>query len=266
MPYAFVTTNLLDLRAEPSNQSERLSQLFFADTVEILGEDAGFSNIRQADGYRGWADSRFLASVPANSAVRVRQALNAVIGVPQARLLDVKGTKSMPPYFLYYGTPVHLSSRRGTYVIISTPDLKRFRIKASALGLIDPKRVQSLSGASLVREAKRFLGVPYLWGGISPAGFDCSGLVRTVCARFGLYLPRDTKDQIEVGRHIDRSDVRTGDLLFFKRHVGFAIGTNQIIHASRGGGGVRINSLVAGALNYRPDLDHDFQEARRILK
>ncbi len=266
MPYAFITTNLLDLRAEPSNQSERLSQLFFADTVETFEEEAGFARIKQADGYPGWADTRFLAPVPAASALKYRKSLNAVIAVPQTRILDLRDEESVPPHILYYGTPVHLGSRRGVYAVISTPDLKRFRIKASALGLIDPKRVQSLSGASLVREAKRFLGVPYLWGGISPAGFDCSGLVRTVCARFGLYLPRDTKDQIEVGRHIDRSDVRTGDLLFFKRHVGFAIGTKEIIHASRGGGGVRINSLVAGALNYRPDLDHDFQEARRILK
>lgn len=266
MPYAFVTTNLLDLRAEPSNQSERLSQLLFADTLEIFDEQGGFARIKQADGYTGWADSRFLATVPATVAINYRKSLNAVIGVSEGKILNLRTAESVPPHFLYYGTPIHLSSQRGPYAVVSTPDLKRYRISGSALKPIDPKRVQTVSGPALVREAKRFLGVPYVWGGISPAGFDCSGLVRTVCGRFGLYLPRDTKDQIEVGRHIDRSDIRTGDLLFFKRHVGFAIGTNQIIHASRGGGGVRINALVAGALNYRPDLDQDFQEARRILK
>jgi gamma-D-glutamyl-L-lysine dipeptidyl-peptidase len=266
MPYAYVNTNLLDLRFEPSHESERLSQLFFGDTGEIVEEISGFARIRQADDYYGWIDSRFLAGISVSQATAYRKKLNAVIVVSQSSLLDLKTGESLFPHFLYYGTFVHLSSHRGKFAVISTPDVKRHLVKDTNLRLISFRRVQEPTGAAIIREAKRFLGVPYLWGGISPAGFDCSGLVRTICGRFGLYLPRDTKDQIGVGRHIERSDVKTGDLLFFKRHVGFAIGKDRIIHASRGGSGVRINSLTAGAMDYREDLDHDFQEARRILK
>jgi cell wall-associated NlpC family hydrolase len=117
----------------------------------------------------------------------------------------------------------------------------------------------------IVREARRFLGVPYLWGGISPAGFDCSGLVRALFGRYDIYLPRDTKDQIKMGRHIDRTEVRAGDLLFFKRHVGLALGRSRILHASVGGSGVRINSLTEGDDDYRADLDRDYAGARRLL-
>jgi gamma-D-glutamyl-L-lysine dipeptidyl-peptidase len=263
--HAFVDTNILDLRGEPSHQSERLSQLFFADTVAVIEDKSGFARIRQADGYAGWVDSRLLTAISAQQAITYRKKLNGVIATPQAPLLDLPEGTTVPPHFLYYGTPVHVRSRRGKFAVILTPDLKRYLVRETALKSVDFKRRARLSGANLILEAKRFLGVPYLWGGITPAGFDCSGLVRTVCGRFGIYLPRDTKDQIEVGRHIERSEVKTGDLLFFKRHVGFAIGNDRIIHASRGGAGVRVNSLKTGAMDYRPDLDHDFQQARRIL-
>ncbi|MFZ1684757.1 MAG: C40 family peptidase, partial [Candidatus Zixiibacteriota bacterium] len=195
-----------------------------------------------------------------------RKKLNGVVVTPQAIVSDLKGKGSIPPHFLYYGTFVHISSKRGSNAVISAPDLSRWLIRGTQVKPLGYKLADKPTGARLVREAIRFLGVPYLWGGISPAGFDCSGLVRTICGRYGLYLPRDTKDQIGVGRHIERSEARTGDLLFFRRHVGFAIGSDKLIHASRGGSGVRINSLVAGEKDYRPDLDRDFQEARRVLK
>jgi cell wall-associated NlpC family hydrolase len=122
-----------------------------------------------------------------------------------------------------------------------------------------------VNGRKLATEAIKFLGVPYLWGGISPLGFDCSGLVQTICARFGIAVPRDTDKQIRIGKQVQDMETRVGDLLFFKRHVGFALGQKRIIHASLGGGGVRINSLVPGAPDYRSDLDREFQQARRIV-
>ena len=78
-------------------------------------------------------------------------------------------------------------------------------------------------------------------------------------------MPRDTKDQINSGVKIDRDKVKTGDLLFFDRHVGFAIGKNKIIHSSVSGGGVRINSLMSDTKDYRKDLDESFKTARRII-
>ena len=117
----------------------------------------------------------------------------------------------------------------------------------------------------IIAEAKKFIDIPYLWGGISYPGFDCSGFVRTILAQFGISVPRDTKDQIRLGEAIGRDQVKTGDLLFFKRHVGFAIGRDGIIHSSVGGNGVKVNSLTPGKEDYREDLDRDFYQARRVI-
>ena len=100
-------------------------------------------------------------------------------------------------------------------------------------------------GARAVALARRELGVPYVWGGESPAGFDCSGLVAYVYGRLGVSLPRVAADQYRAGRHIARSLLRPGDLVFFHGlgHVGIYIGAGRFIHAPHTGDVVRISSL-----------------------
>jgi cell wall-associated NlpC family hydrolase len=101
-------------------------------------------------------------------------------------------------------------------------------------------------GARAVALARRELGVPYLWGGESPRGFDCSGLVAYVYARLGVSLPRVAADQYRAGRHVARSMLRPGDLVFFHGlgHVGIYIGGGRFIHAPHTGEVVRISSLT----------------------
>jgi len=258
---AYVTTNLLDLWSQPRYNGERLSQLFFGETVKVGKSSNGYVLATQADGYSGWADIRFLRGVRKSQAERYLRLPKNVVVAERARLSGVTGRISPSPHFLFYGTTVYIRSSKGSPACV-TPDGGVFRLRSSS---VKPVAAKPPTGAQVVREAKKFLGVPYLWGGISPAGFDCSGLVRTVLGRFGVYVPRDTKDQIQVGIEIERDTVRTGDLLFFKRHVGFAVGSDRIIHSSMGGSGVRINSLRPGGEDYRPDLDRDFAIARRIL-
>lgn len=104
---------------------------------------------------------------------------------------------------------------------------------------------------SLVKTAKDFLGVPYLWGGTSPDdGFDCSGLTMTVYQLNGLNLPRHSRTQFDVGIPVNRENLQKGDLVFFSEkdgnrisHVGIFIGNNQFIHASSQGKKIRIDSL-----------------------
>lgn len=116
----------------------------------------------------------------------------------------------------------------------------------------------------LVRTALDFLGVPYRNGGSDPSGFDCSGFVQWVFGRHGLALPREVRDQYEVGQTVDLDQVREGDLLFFQTvargasHVGIALGNGRFVHAPSSRGVVRVEPYTAAYWARR------FVGARRI--
>lgn len=102
------------------------------------------------------------------------------------------------------------------------------------------------SAAEVVAYASQFQGVPYVWGGTTPSGFDCSGLVQYCYAQFGYYLPRVSQDQQNYGTDISLSELRTGDLVFWGRpatHVAFYIDGGYILHAPYTGDVVRIQSI-----------------------
>jgi hypothetical protein len=101
--------------------------------------------------------------------------------------------------------------------------------------------------------AERLVGVPYVWGGVSPYGLDCSGLVHLAHRRCGLTVPRDAADQADASRRLDSDKAQPGDLYFFARpgapihHVGFVTGHQQTLHASEGAGRVQPD-VIAGEL------------------
>jgi cell wall-associated NlpC family hydrolase len=108
------------------------------------------------------------------------------------------------------------------------------------------RRAPSL-GQRAVRIAASELGVRYRYGGSSPSGFDCSGLVAYVYGRLGVQLPHNAAAQYSYGRAVDRSNLRPGDLVFFHGlgHVGLYIGRGRIIHAPQSGERVEIQSLTS---------------------
>lgn len=92
--------------------------------------------------------------------------------------------------------------------------------------------------------ALQYLGIPYMWGGTSPRGFDCSGLVQYVYQQCGVSLPRTTYSQINCGEEVSLDSLAIGDIVFWGNyHVGIYIGNNQYIHAPRKGTTVRIQSM-----------------------
>jgi cell wall-associated NlpC family hydrolase len=101
-------------------------------------------------------------------------------------------------------------------------------------------------GRRVVGYARRFLGVPYVYGGSSPHGFDCSGFVRYVYAHFGVTLPHSSYAQFDDGRRVSRGALRPGDLVFFDGlgHVGLYVGHGRFIHAPHTGTLVKIETLV----------------------
>jgi cell wall-associated NlpC family hydrolase len=117
----------------------------------------------------------------------------------------------------------------------------------------------------VIATAKKYLGVPYVWGGTSSRGFDCSGLVQTVFAENGVALPRGSGDQYRQGRKVARKNLRTGDLVFFHTytsgpsHVGIYVGDGKFLHAESSPRGVTITPLS------EPYWDERFLGARTWL-
>lgn len=260
MKYAFIDTNLIDLWARPQFNSERVNQALFGEIVALGGTRKGFVRVRKDDGYHGWADSRFLTPISPTAARKYKKARMATIVAASVSLFD-SDRKRTSPHKLFYGTRLKLRSIRGNIARLETPDGRILHGKRSCLTY----GKQDVKSAAIIKEARKFLGTPYLWGGVTSTGIDCSGLIQTVFARFGIKLPRDTKDQIKVGKTVARSDIKKGDLVFFKRHVGIAIDHTTIIHSSVGSGGVRINRIEQGDDSYREDLDRTFNTVRRVL-
>jgi cell wall-associated NlpC family hydrolase len=112
----------------------------------------------------------------------------------------------------------------------------------------------SPSGNSVVDYAKLFIGTPYVAGGSSPSGFDCSGFVKYVMANFGVDMPRTSTDQYSIGVRVEKSELMPGDLVFFKysstsyrlNHVGIYVGDGNFIHSPIPGQTVKIDTLSSG--------------------
>lgn len=116
-----------------------------------------------------------------------------------------------------------------------------------------------VSDNAVIAYASKFLGTPYVWGGTSPSGFDCSGFTQYVYAHFGISLGRTTFDQIKNGVQVSRQNLQTGDLVFFgtfqdPHHMGIYIGNNTYMHAPRTGDVLKVSPMTRS----------DFVTGRRV--
>jgi hypothetical protein len=194
--------------------------------------------------------------------IKYRKKVNSIVATLEVAIYNTSKKRYIEPFKLFYGTKIYVISKDKQFNKIKLPDGTICFIKKTHFERIPSNK--KIRVPDFCDEFKKFIGTPYLWGGISSVGLDCSGMIQTVLSRFGIKYPRDTKDQIKVGRKITRNSIKTGDLLFFDRHVAVALNETDYIHSSIGGGGVRINSFDNSKTNYRLDLDRDFKFARRL--
>lgn len=253
MNYAICTVPAAPVRKEASHRVEMVNQLLFGETMEVLEEKDEWFRIRSLyDQYEGWltyhlvteideetalAETKYVATGLVNPITLPDQLINIPMGSiltgydPETRLL-------WDEQYKYHGTLRDMTSLSDIELLLKT--------------------------------AHVWLNAPYLWGGKTFMGVDCSGFVQTVFKVMGIKLPRDAWQQAETGTAVEFSSAQFGDLAFFNNekgrviHVGILLGSTSIVHAS---GKVRVDDLDSQGIRNRQTRKqtHTLHSVRRYF-
>lgn len=260
--HAVVCLPALDVRRRPDHRSEMTSQLLMGEIVRLAGPERG-GWVRaegETDGYRGWARAWGLVPATRSRAGRWRRLARARVKVAWAEVRATpRGAAVVSP--LPWNARVIAGRPRAGWRPVELPDGRRGVVPAAALAGPDD------AAPDLVERVRGLLGVTYLWGGRTPAGFDCSGFTQQLYAERGVPLPRDADEQFRACAPLSGGELaREGDLVFFRAparrvgHVGVALGGGYFVHVR---GRVRIASLDEDNPLWDKELTSQFAGFRR---
>ncbi len=278
-----------DLRREPRRQSERLSQSLFGEPLEILRYQGHWAFVRLSDGYLGWifvgTDAPPLHVCPYEATHDYQQQLTHIV---KHSLAPCYAHPSGDPHeqvgLLPFGVRVAVVGQDGVMRRVRWPDGKiRWLCAADLLPLSELPQRSLAALKAVIPWLHTMVGVPYLWGGKTPFGYDCSGLAQVVYQMIGIQLRRDSDQQAEAGQAVAFDAIQFGDLLFFDTHtsdagimsgqldphvshVGIALDRSTFINASESGGGLMLRSFDRHSPYFSPTYDRRFLGARRYIQ
>lgn len=229
--------------------------------VAAVGQDTP----KHPSGYPGWLPASQLA-LPADSAAP--QAGPYVLTAFQTAWLYAEPDGRSRKMEVSFNTRLPFVRESGDWLGVAAPaDGLLWMRKGEGLLVRTAEDAPRASGERLVESARSFLGLPYLWGGTSGYGFDCSGFTHTLYGYYGIRIPREAADQAQGGQAVARNALKPGDLLFFAdskgkgtvQHTAIYIGGGQMIHSPRTERSVEIVAMNA------PGYGEEYAGARRYL-
>jgi len=240
-----VVVPVANMYSGPSERNDVVSQALYGSNVTLLVARGEWSRIQTPDHYRGWVLSRHLRILLVGDGYAVSGPKVQVESLFANLYAEPDVTKHKPVITLPFEVrlevipPKNAKPSDDRWIQVELPDQRKAWIQAGDV-ISDPK---PLSIPESIELAKRFLGFPYLWGGRSSFGYDCSGFTQMLVRARGINMPRDADLQAawSGASKVDRKDLQPGDLLFFGSsmkdisHTGMYIGDGQFIHDTTNG-------------------------------
>jgi len=242
---AVISTAVAPIYKEPGFSSEMVTQGLMWESVSIEEKRDDWQRVQMLDGYEGWVHNFYLTDSPTKFTNRL------TITNRIAQVSPQQGKNGSVQVMLSFGTIVPVLEKTSGY--------SKIQLVNSNAGFIPPQEnVTPGKRDIIIKLAKSLIGVPYLWGGKSSFGYDCSGFVQMVLKTAGISIARDTREQIQT-KGLDKisiNEAQPGDLMFFSKnnrinHVAFSLGNSKIIHCS---GEVKIESLKEGEVGFNSTL------------
>lgn len=246
----FCHLSIVPVRAEHADEAEIVTQLLFGELATVLEMHNQWCKVKSAhDGYEGWIDYKQGQQIS-------EKAFQSLLknNVRQVQLVDTFNSPWGP-----------INTVKGS-LLPST--FGSFKIDHFSFERLTTSEISRTLDIGIV--AMSYLNSPYLWGGRTPFGIDCSGFTQAVLRFFGIEILRDASQQVTQGKLITFEDATIGDLVFFVNskgtihHVGILLENNKIIHAS---GKVRIDKLDEKGIfsDERREYSHNYHSIRRFL-
>ena len=275
---AVINISVANLRSNPKHSAELGTQATLGTPVKVLKKEGGWYYIQTPDKYLSWVDDGGITLMDSKRFHEWKSGDKIIYTKTYGHAYNAVDEKDIISD-LVAGDVLEFVKLADDHFVAAFPD--------GRIALIRNEEAESYSGwiqdmnptpENLVASSKRLMGVPYLWGGTSTKGMDCSGFTKTIYFLNGMVIPRDASQQVHTGKEIDDAqnfeNLENGDLLFFGRkatdttkervvHVGMWIGNNEFIHASNM---VRVSSIDPAADNYDEYNLNRYLRSKRILK
>jgi SH3-like domain-containing protein len=254
-----INVSVANIYREASYGSEIINQGLLGELISVKTSEKDFSRITLLDGYRGWISNYQWVSEKNefSNTKKIRKHFVKIYNKPKSNADSIRDAT--------IGAEMMIVRRKDQWFEILLPDGLHGWVDANVFG-----QFPASTRLGIIKLVKEFLGYPYYWGGRSPKGFDCSGLIQTVFTLIGVNLPRDSWMQHRDGKFVSENpeDAQRGDLYFFAdrgskiTHVGIALGDGRIIHAR---GMVRENSLIRTNENFSEVLYNSFVDVKTFF-
>ena len=287
---AVVETSTCYMRIAPDYESALETQELMGTVVEIVGESGYWREIVSPQPYKAWATEKTLVEMTAEEIKEYEAAPKYMFTELYGHVYMEPSEKSQTLCDLVGGDVMRMALKngkaaiKGKWAMIMLPSGKTGWVSKTAVKTLGERTKIRMGGGAdnmisiekmeaIIASAHQLLGVPYLWGGMSAKGVDCSGLVRISAIMNDVLLPRNASQMIKCGIPVQLDQLQRGDLVFFGTpateekprrvtHVGIYLGDNRIIHSSHM---VRINSLNPEDADYYENA-HRLIAACRLFK